>query len=78
MKIAISVPDAVFRRADQFARRRKMSRSALFTQAMEEFLARRERRRVAEQLERVYRDVDSSLDPVLDEMQRRTLFTEEW
>lgn len=78
MKTAISVPDAVLRRADQFARRRKMSRSALFTQAMEEFLARRERRRVAEQLERVYRDVDSSLDPVLDEMQRRTLFTEEW
>lgn len=55
-----------------------MSRSALFTQAMEEFLARRERRRVAGQLERAYRDVDSSLDPVLDEMQRRTLFTEEW
>ncbi|NUP88907.1 MAG: ChpI protein [Candidatus Sumerlaeia bacterium] len=78
MKTAISVPDAVLRRADQFARRRKMSRSALFTQAMEEFLARRERRRVAEQLERAHRDVDSSLDPVLDEMQRRTLFTEEW
>jgi predicted transcriptional regulator len=40
MKMAISVPDTVFQRAERFARSRKTSRSALYALAIEEYLER--------------------------------------
>jgi len=40
MRTAISLPDSIFREADQFARRSKKSRSQLFTEAVVEYLAR--------------------------------------
>lgn len=38
MKTAISIPDDVFSRAERFARRRNITRSALFTVAIEEYI----------------------------------------
>ena len=40
MKTAISMPDSVFREAEQFARRSKKTRSRLYTEAIREYLAR--------------------------------------
>ena len=40
MKTAISLPDTVFKEADRFAKRTKKSRSQLYTEAIEEYLAR--------------------------------------
>jgi metal-responsive CopG/Arc/MetJ family transcriptional regulator len=78
MKTAISVPDEVFRTADRFARRRKLSRSALFTQAVEEFLAHHRREGVTDQLNRVYEHEHSALDPLIGGMQAMTVPKEEW
>ena len=42
MRTAISIPDAIFRRAERLARRLKMSRSRLYTEAIAEYLCRRD------------------------------------
>lgn len=40
MKTAISIPDELFRQVEHCARRRKVSRSRLFADAVREYLAR--------------------------------------
>jgi metal-responsive CopG/Arc/MetJ family transcriptional regulator len=78
MKTAISIPDQVFSRADSFARGRKMTRSALFTIAVDEFIQHHRREDVTERLNEVYAKEDSSLDPVLDKLQTLSLPKEDW
>ena len=77
MKTAISIPDDVFRAAEATARRTGMSRSQLFTEAMRLFLRARGTEGITEQLDRVYANVDSQLDPVLSRMQSAAL-REKW
>jgi len=40
MKTAISLPEAIFKEAERFARRTKRSRSQLYSEAIAEYLAR--------------------------------------
>ncbi len=78
MKTAISIPDQVFSRADRFARHRNMTRSALFTIAVEEFIQHHQHDDITEKLNEVYTKNDSSLDPVLNEIQSLSLSKEDW
>jgi len=78
MKTAISIPDQVFSRADSFARHRKMTRSALFTIAVDEFIQHHRQEDVTERLNEVYAKEGSSLDPVLDKLQGLSLPKENW
>lgn len=55
MKTAISIPDDVFRRAERFAKRRKLSRSELYTAALLRMLE-------AEPKEDLTRAYDSAFD----------------
>ena len=78
MKTAISIPDDVFKTADSFARSKKLSRSAVFTIAVTEFLAHHHREDVTEQLNKVYGKQESSLDPVLNGLQFASISREKW
>jgi metal-responsive CopG/Arc/MetJ family transcriptional regulator len=78
MKTAISVPDQIFVRADRFARRRKMTRSALFTQAVDEYIQHHRQDDVTEKLNEVYSKETSDLDPVLQKLQALSLSKEDW
>ena len=78
MKTAISIPDQVFSRADKFARRRKMTRSALFSIAVDEYIQHHRQDNVTQKLNEVYAKEDSSLDPVLDKVQALSLPKENW
>ena len=78
MKTAISIPDEVFSLAEVFARRRKMSRSALFTVAVAEYVQQHRAEDVTRKLNEVYAKEDSSLDPVLERLQAAALPREEW
>ena len=69
MKTAISIPDKVFTRAERFAQRRKMSRSALFTAAVDEYIQHHREDNVTSRLNEIYPEYGSSLDPVLEEIQ---------
>ncbi len=75
MKIAVSIPDELFAEAEREARRRGVSRSRLYAQALEAMLARDSAGESAltRELNEIYADIDSRMDPVLDEMQRRTI-----
>ncbi len=78
MKTAISIPDDVFKTADSFARRKKMSRSAVFTIAVTEYLSHHNQEAVTEQLNKVYEKEASSLDAVLYGLQIASVSKEKW
>ena len=78
MKTAISIPNQVFSRADRFARRRKMTRSALFTLAVDEYIQHHRQDNVTQKLNEVYANEESSLDPVLSKLQTLSLSKEDW
>ena len=78
MKTAISIPDGIFSRATEFAHRKKMTRSALFTAAVDEYIDRHREEDVTRRLNEVYATEDSSLDPVFARLQSLSLPKEEW
>jgi len=75
MKTAISLPDPVFRSAEQLANRLGISRSELYCRALKDLLARHDQSAITEQLDAVYGvpENNSGLDPALAAMQSRTL-----
>ena len=79
MKTAVSLPDPVFEAAEQLARRLRMSRSQLYAKAIQHFLAEHRGRGVTELLNQVYGDpnTDSMLDPIVADLQARSLRREE-
>ena len=78
MKTAISVSDGLFKRAENYAREKKISRSRLFSDAMEEYLAKREKDKIIEQINKVCEEVDTSIDPIWKNLQGRAFSKEEW
>jgi hypothetical protein len=54
MKVAISVPDPLFRQAESAARRLRIPRSQLYARALEAFLRAQRRPDVTERLDAVY------------------------
>ena len=78
MKTAISLPDEVFEQAEGLAKRKGMSRSELYVQALRLFLEREEGDQVTRKLNEVYGKVASQADPVLSALQFRALPRDEW
>jgi metal-responsive CopG/Arc/MetJ family transcriptional regulator len=78
MKTAISIPDDVFSRAERFAHRLKITRSALFTAAVDEYIQHHRDDDVTQKLNDVYACEDSSLDPVFAHLQSLSLPKEKW
>lgn len=77
MKTAVSIPDPVFDAAEQVSKRLGMSRSRLYTMAIERMLKRERSRGVREALDAIYGTTDSGLDPVLAAMQAASLAPDE-
>lgn len=78
MKTAISVPNDVFTRIESYAKKKKISRSQLFSEAAQEYLDKRENEDITANLNEVYSKEDSSVDPVLFKMALMSLPKEEW
>ena len=73
MKTAVSIPDPVFRAADQLARRMHVSRSELYARALVRMLEQEDDASITARLNELYAVEDSSMDPVLEELQRQAL-----
>lgn len=73
MKTAVSVPDDIYEAAEDLSEELGVSRSGLYSQAVAEFVNRHRQSDVTERLNAVYAEEDSRLDPVLDEIQVRSL-----
>ncbi len=78
MKTAISIPDEVYRVAEDFARSRKLSRSKLFARAVAEYVSRHRQENVTEQLNKVYEKESSAPDPVMQKIAAKSLAKEKW
>lgn len=78
MKTAVSVPDQLFEAADRFARRLGLSRSELYSKALQEYLGSHREEGITEALNRLYDEEDSSLDPGLASIQSSSLPKDEW
>jgi len=81
MKVAVSVPDPVYEAAERTARRLKLSRSRLYSKALEAYVGLHGGRDITERLNAVYvkkrRDA-SRLDPVIEAMSLEILRRERW
>lgn len=78
MKTAISLPDPIFKEAEALAQQLGMSRSELYTKALKAYLKRYNRERMLSQLNEVYSQESSELDPVMAKMQFMSLPHEDW
>jgi len=78
MKTAVSIPEEVFREAERLARRMKKSRSALYSRALAEYLARHAPDHVTEGMNRTLADVQEPSDDFVSAVSRRVLDRSEW
>jgi metal-responsive CopG/Arc/MetJ family transcriptional regulator len=75
MKTAISIPDSIFQAAEQLAKRKGLSRSELYAQAVSAYVRAHRHDDVTELLNQVYgpEGEESHVEPVLLALQRRSL-----
>lgn len=78
MKTAISLPDSVFEEAEALAQQLGLSRSELYTKALQAYLQRYNREQLLLKLNQVYSTESSELDPVMARMQFMSLPREDW
>ncbi len=78
MKTAISLPDSVFEEAEALAERLGLSRSELYTKALQAYLRKYNRNQILNKLNQVYSQESSELDPALARMQFMSLPREDW
>jgi metal-responsive CopG/Arc/MetJ family transcriptional regulator len=78
MKTAISLPDLIFEEAEALANQLGISRSELYTKALQAYLRRHNREQTLKQLNQVYGDESSEPDLALTKMQFASLPYEDW
>ena len=80
MKTAISIPDPIFEAAEKLARRLGVSRSHLYSQAVDAFVEKYRYSGVREQLDAVYEVNPEAgrLDPEVEELQAQSIIKEDW
>ena len=79
VKTAISVPDDVFDEAERAAKRLGLSRSELFTRAVQAFLATRAEQNITSSYDAAFGDAgNSDVDEFRREGSRRALLDVEW
>ena len=77
VKTAVSIPDPIFEAADRLARRRRISRSELYAEALARLIDDDESSRVTERLDEVYADGPSELNTGLAALQALAI-DEDW
>ena len=77
MKTAISIPDDVFRAADEMARKMKKSRSEIYSRAVREYVARYSEDGVTDALDALY-EKPAAADEFAQAAARNALWHVEW
>ena len=78
MKAAVSIPDPVFKAADELAQRMGVSRSHLYSVALQRFVQDHDDEAITAKLNEVYATESSTLDPILQRIQSRSVKKGEW
>lgn len=78
MKVAISIPDEIFKESETLVKDMKTSRSHLYSRAVQEFVSRHAPDQVTEAMNRVCKKVQTKPDRFVSSASRRTLERSEW
>jgi len=78
MKSDISIPNSIYRAAEELAKKMGVSLSELYTAALHAYLAEHQKENITETLNEVYADESSTLESELVKMQVMSLEGEEW
>jgi predicted transcriptional regulator len=78
MKTAISIPDDLFRRADELAGQLGKSRSELYREALADYVARRDPKAVTSALNEIADELAADRHGFGEEASRRSLERTEW
>ena len=78
MKTAVSIPDNIFERAEQLARREQRSRSEVYAAALDEYVARHANDEITDTMNRVCDEVGDNDDAFLAAAGQRVLDRVEW
>jgi metal-responsive CopG/Arc/MetJ family transcriptional regulator len=78
MKTAVSVPDPIYDAAEELARRLKRSRSAVYSAALGEYIARHQPEQVTEAMNRVCEALDTRPDGFVSAAARKVLEKTGW
>jgi metal-responsive CopG/Arc/MetJ family transcriptional regulator len=78
MKTAISIPDKLFKAADQYAKSHGVSRSQLYAKAVALFLEQHPSDHITRQLDEIYSTESAKLDDAVSTMQFSSIEKEEW
>jgi metal-responsive CopG/Arc/MetJ family transcriptional regulator len=78
MKIAISVPDKVFKAGERLAGEKGISRSELYSNALAAYLDVHGAAAITARMDALYSKHDSRLDPALSAAQLKLLTDEAW
>ncbi len=78
MKTAISIPDKLFAAAEREAKRRGVSRSKLYQEALEKLIAKKRDDEVSDALTRSYKASPEPDDPFMERITARTMARVEW
>lgn len=78
MKTAVSIPDDIFEGAERLARRTKRSRSRLFSDALQEYLARHTPEKITQAMNKALAEVTETSDGFVSTSASRVLERSEW
>ena len=78
MKTAISIPDLVFNKAEQYSKINGLSRSELFTIAIKQYVEANKLNDITEKLNSIYSKEPNGVEKEISNMQTTSVFTEQW
>lgn len=78
MKTAISIPDDVFVSSDRLAKQLNMSRSELYTRAVQQYVVEHRHAGVKEKLDKIYASENAPIDLAVLLEQAASIPSEEW
>ncbi len=73
IKITVSIPASLFDGAERLARRRGLPRSRLYAEALRRYVHEDDESDVTRQLDELAAEIDTRVDPVVKQLQRRAL-----
>ena len=77
MKTAISIPDDLYKKAEKAAKKLGLSRSSIYSLAVQEYLKRLDPSHITEQLDAVYSQESFSIDKEIVKAQFQSIKREE-
>ncbi len=78
MKTAVSIPDELFRKADELAGRMGKSRSEVYRDALADYVSRRDPAAVTRALDEIADEISTEEQAFTTAAARRTLAQSEW